>query len=111
MYTSDNTLDFPMKNKTSYFYVAQISFFLYIFFSFYGTSLPFQPSLNEVDTIATSNIVNQLVFSTLFLTSIYALIPKWHFVISLIAKEKFIFIFILWCTATLVWSSLPFCIL
>ncbi len=108
MYTGENTIEFPVKKYTSYYYVAHISFFLYMFFSFYGTSLPFQPSLNEVDTIATSNIVNQIVFSTLFLTSLYSIIPKWHFVVSLIKKEKFIFLFLLWCTLTLLWSSYPF---
>ncbi len=108
MYTSENTLEIPVKKYTSYYYIAHFSFFLYMFFSIYGTSLPFQPSLNEVDTISTSNIVNQVAYSFLFLTSLFSLIPKWHFVISLIRREKFIFLFLLWCAVTLVWSPYPF---
>ena len=93
---------------TNFYYVANATFFLYMFFVIYGTSLPFQKTLQETEEIQTSNIVNQIVFSFLFLTALYSLIPKWPFVISIIKKEKIFFIFLLWCSATLLWSNYPF---
>lgn len=93
---------------SSYYYVANATFFLYMFFVIYGTSIPFQKSLQEMDEIQTSNIVNQIVYTTLFLTALYSLIPKWRFVISIIGIEKIFFIFILWCSVTLIWSDYPF---
>lgn len=93
---------------TSFYVVAHITFFLYLFFLFYGTSVPFQEHIQDIDEISTSNIVNQVVYTLLFLTALYSLIPKWNFVISLIRKEKIFFIFLLWCSLTLLWSQYPF---
>ncbi len=102
------TIENKSERLSSFYIIANISFFLYMFFTIYGTSLPFQEHIQDVDEIGTSNIINQIVFSVLFLTSIFALIPKWQFVISLIRKEKLFFIFILWCSLTLFWSDYPF---
>ena len=93
---------------SSFSIIAHITFFLYLFFSLFGTSLPFQQHIQDVDEIGTSNIVNQIVFSVLFLTSLYSLIPKWHSIISLIRTEKFFFLFIIWCSLTLIWSDYSF---
>ncbi len=107
---ADFELDYEEKASfTNFYYVANFTFFMYMFFVIYGTNLPFQKTLQEMDTsIQTSNIINQIVFSTLFLTALYSLIPKWRFVISIIRSEKIFFIFLLWCTLTLLWSDYPF---
>lgn len=112
VFENPGSYDSAIENKnvrlTSFYIVANVTFFLYMFFAIYGTSLPFQQHIQDIDEIGTSNIINQIVFSVLFLTSIYALIPKWHFVVSLIRREKLFFLFILWCSLTLLWSAYPF---
>lgn len=109
----ENQIEFELDDKdnisrTNFYYVANVTFFLYMFFVMYGTSLPFQKTLQEMDEIETSNIVNQIVYSFLFLSALYSLIPKWRFVISIIKREKIFFIFLLWCSVTLLWSNYPF---
>ncbi len=98
-----------IRTKTDYYaLIAKISFILYMFFAYYGTGLPFQTSTRDIDEISTSNIVNQIVFSTLFITALISLIPKWSEVIGLIKKEKFLTIFFIWGLMTIMWSSYSF---
>jgi len=77
--------------------IAIISFVIFLFFAFFGTSLPFQERVRDVDAIGTSNIVNQLVFSLLFLAACISLIPKIYELFILIKKEKFLSFFLIWC--------------
>jgi len=51
---------------------------------------------------------NQLVFSTLFLTAVFSLIPKTNQLMAIIKKEKFLILFLLWCTLSLVWAENSF---
>lgn len=106
--TYTETLEVKRTRITSFYVVAHVTFFLYLFFLFYGTSLPFQEKITDVDEISTSNIVNQVVYTFLFLAALYSIIPKWNFIISLIRKEKLFFIFVLWCSLTMAWSQFPF---
>ncbi len=106
--TYTETIETNRVKITSFYVVAHITFFLYLFFLFYGTSIPFQEKITDVDEISTSNIVNQVVYTVLFLAALYSIIPKWDFIISLIRKEKVFFIFLLWCSLTLAWSQFPF---
>lgn len=91
-----------------YAVVAKISFLSFIFFSFFGTSLPFRPKVEEVDEISSSNLVNQIVYITLFFTSLFALIPKKKEFFKILYEEKFLTIFIIWCTASIIWSDYSF---
>ncbi len=93
---------------TIYEKVTIISFVVFIFFEFFGTSLPFQPRIENVDEIGSSNLINQVVYTTLFLLSIYSLIPKWNDLIRLIKKEKMLSLFLLWCLISMAWSIDPF---
>lgn len=95
-------------NKNIYTQVAKITFFLYFFFTLFGTSLPFRTGTRDASTLGTSNVVNQIVFSTLFLTALFSLIPKTDQVIAIIKKEKFLIIFLLWCTLSLIWAENSF---
>lgn len=106
--TYEETLEVKKVRITSFYVVSHITFFLYLFFLFYGTSVPFQERTQDIDEISTSNIVNQIVYTLLFVTALYSLTPKWNFIFSLIKKEKLFFIFVLWCTITLLWSQYPF---
>ena len=98
-----------IKTKVDYYgLLAKITFILYMFFAYYGTSLPFQTSTRDIQEISTSNIVNQIAFSTLFITALISLIPKWSEVIRLIKQEKFLTIFFIWGLMTIMWSSYSF---
>jgi O-antigen ligase len=95
-------------NKNIYDKVAKITFFLYFFFTLFGTSLPFRAGTRDPSQLGTSNIINQIVFSTLFLTALFSLIPKTHQIIAIIKKEKFLIIFLLWCTLSIIWAGNSF---
>jgi O-antigen ligase len=89
--------------------LSKISFLICIFFIFFGTDLPFQAkSGGGVEEIVESNIVNQLVFTSLFLLALVTLIPKYKYVITFIKSEKFFSLFFLWCAITILWSDYSF---
>jgi exopolysaccharide production protein ExoQ len=88
--------------------LANLTFILFIFFSFFGTALPFREKITEVDDLATSNIVNQIVFTLLFITSLISILPKYKTVLGIIKKEKILTIFILWSLASVIWSEYSF---
>jgi len=75
---------------------------------FFGTGLPFGERASDVSDIVTSNIVNQIVYSYLFLTSIIILLQSKKKTIFLIKKEKFLSLFFLWTLLGIIWSSMPF---
>jgi exopolysaccharide production protein ExoQ len=86
---------------------AKISFLIYLFFVFFGTSLPFGEKIGDVEEITTSNPVNQFVYSLLYLVSLIALIPKRDRVVQFIKAEKFLSLFLLWALFTVLWSDFP----
>lgn len=101
--TDDST-----ERKSFYSVLAGISFTAFLFFTFFGTSIPFQDRIRDVADIASSNIVNQIVFSSLFVLSIISLIPKFDELVSLIRREKFLFLFLFWCLLSILWSDYKF---
>ncbi|MBK7378004.1 MAG: O-antigen ligase family protein [Ignavibacteriales bacterium] len=94
--------------RDTYFNIANISFIILIFFTVFGTALPFRSKAAEVAEIGTSNIINQIVFSSLFILSLIALLPKRRELLSFIIKEKFLTAFIIWCFLSLIWSEFSF---
>ncbi len=101
MNNEDNTLKYLS-------YAAKISFALYIFFALWGTGLPFREAVRDVEDIGTSNILNQIIFSGLFLISFFTIVFKRSDLLSLIKREKFLAIFLLWCLISILWSDFPF---
>ena len=97
-------------NYSNYYYslLAKVTFILYLFFAFFGTDLPFREGGIRETITQTSNIVNQIVYSTLFLTSLIALIPIRTKLFSLVKREKFLTVFLLWCFLTILWSNYSF---
>lgn len=87
--------------------VGPIVFVVYFFFVLYGTSLPFQESIQEVDQIGTSNIVNQVAFSFVFLMASVVLVGQLGLVVSVFRRDKLLFIFLAWCFLSLSWSGFP----
>lgn len=88
--------------------IARGSFAVYLFFIIFGTSLPFGESVRDVAEKGTSNIVNQVVFSTLFLTSSLCLLVRRKSLWLFIKKEKFLTLFLAWCFLSIVWSNHSF---
>lgn len=97
-----------ISNKNIYSQIAQITFFLYFFFTLFGTSPPFRSGTRDPSEIGTSNLVNQIVFSILFVTAIFSMIPKTDQIMAIIKKEKFLIIFLLWCTLGIIWAEYSF---
>jgi O-antigen ligase len=88
--------------------LAKASFFLYLFFLFFGTSLPFQEDPAALEDIAVSNPVNQYVFSVLYLVSFLALLPGRSRILQLIRREKYLSLFLAWSLASVFWSDFVF---
>lgn len=88
--------------------LANAAFLLSIFFAFFGTALPFRPEIENVEDIGTSNLVNQISFSLIFILSAISLVSVKEKLYSLLLREKFLTIFILWCALSLIWSEFSF---
>jgi O-antigen ligase len=87
--------------------LAKFSFFVFLFFSFFGTTIPFQERLADAEEITTSSVFNQLVFSTLYILSFISLIPKGNLAVRVIKAEKFFTVFLLWSLVSVFWSEVP----
>lgn len=90
--------------------IARISFAIFIFITFFGTSLPsFQSTMQEqgVDEIETSNIVTQLIYPALFFLSFLAFLSNHKKAISIITEEKIFSILLLYMLITIFWSDFP----
>lgn len=101
----------PCKNNIEvsiYTKLARITFLLYMFFIFFGTSLPFRDRPSSIEEISTSNTINQIVFTLLFLMSVLCLIPRGRELSAFIVREKFLSIFLFWCLLSVCWSEFSF---
>ena len=78
-----------------------------MFFTFFGTKIPFQPKLDESKLGGTGNIVNQIVYSSLFLLSVISLFFRRLDALAIIKKEKLLTIFLIWCFISILWSYSP----
>jgi len=96
------------EEKSVYRTVANISFFVFLFFAFFNTNLPFQERITEVEEISTSNKINQILYSLLFLASIFSLLPKKNEIFRLINTEKYLTIFLAFCLVSVFWSDFRF---
>jgi O-antigen ligase len=93
-------------------FLAKFSFFVYIFLLIFGTRIPFQDylstgELRRVEDIGTSNIVNQIVFSSLYILSLIGLIATRKQVLLFIKNEKILSLFLLWALLSVLWSAFP----
>ncbi len=97
-------MEYTVEYKNIYYKLAVLTFTIFIFFEFFGTALPFRPRVEEIEDIGTTNIVNQIVYSILFLASCFTLFKKRKDFLNFILKEKLLTLFILWCFASMIWS-------
>ncbi len=87
--------------------LAKTAIIFYLFFAFFGTTLPFQEQATAAEDIVTSNWVNQVVYTLLYLLAAASLIGRWNDVLSFLKREKMFFLFAVWCGATIMWSYEP----
>ncbi len=87
--------------------IAKISYVIFIFFVFINTSA-FQERSHDVEELSTANPMNQLVFGSLLIISLIVLYSQKAETINFIKREKYFFIFLLWCLLTVFWSQHPF---
>ena len=66
--------------------IGKFTFFAYLFFVFFGTSMPFRSEITSADDIALSNPVNQYVFSSLYVLAFFSLLVKRNLIIAFIKK-------------------------
>jgi exopolysaccharide production protein ExoQ len=85
--------------------IAKFAFITFIFFTFFGTTIPFQSKAGDLEEATTSNVTNQLIFSSLFLISIVCIFLKHNKIGLIIRKEKLLSIFLLWCFISILWSD------
>lgn len=88
--------------------IAKVSFVVYLFFVLFGTTMPFQEEIRDLDDIVTSNVVNQIVLTIVFLLSSFSLVHKGKELVLLIKKEKFMTLFLVWCLVSVLWSEFRF---
>lgn len=88
--------------------IALVSFVIYMFFIFFGTDIPFKEKITEVDEIGTSNRINQIVFSTLFLLSTFSILDKKEKLLSVLKEEKFLSLLLFWGFLSIFWSDFSF---
>lgn len=92
--------------RNIYFKIAIFVFIAYLFFGFFGTSVPFQPH-TDADYEGGGNIINQIVYTSLFLFSLISLFVRRLDAIAIIKKEKVLTIFLIWCLLSTFWSYSP----
>jgi len=87
--------------------LAKVAFFLFIFFAFFRTSIPFGEKIENIEDIASSNVFNQIVYTLIYILAITSLISKRRLVFKFIKTEKFLSLFLLWSLLSVFWSDYP----
>lgn len=98
------------KNKSDSFVkkISNQAFYIFVFVSVFGTSMPFGEEVVIVSDISKSNILNQVIYGTIFVMSFVALLFKKKSLMVIIKKEKYMSVFILWCILSILWSQFSF---
>jgi O-antigen ligase len=86
---------------------AKVSFVIFIFFTIFTTSIPFQSTLQESGEVGTTNLISVALFPFLFLLSFIAFIPNIKKIVEIVKNEKFLSIFLLWALFSIGWSAYP----
>ncbi|MGA8265730.1 MAG: O-antigen ligase family protein, partial [Ignavibacteriaceae bacterium] len=70
--------------------------------------IPFKPRVDTENMGGGGNMVNQVVYSSIFLVSLISLFVRRLDATEIIKKEKLLTIFLCWCLLSVVWSYSPF---
>ena len=88
--------------------ISKFNFVVLFFFTLFGTGIPEAFGLREgTAEVGSSNIVNQLLYSSLFITSSLIVLIKYNAIFSFLSKEKYLTLFIGWCLLSILWSNYP----
>lgn len=86
--------------------VSFISCFFYIYVVFIGLTGPrWEDDIRDPYEIVTSNLANQVVYSSIFLLSFLAIVPYYKRLWQWVNEEKFIIFFLFWCGLSIIWSQ------
>lgn len=85
--------------------ISRISFVLFLVAVFVGTTMPFGDVITDIADKTTSNVLNQVVFISLFLSSAFCLCTNWNAAWRVGLKEKFLLAFLAWCLLSTAWSD------
>ncbi len=98
------------KSETPEFFrfLANSSFTVFLFFSFFNTQMPFQPRDYDLSNVGDTNVWNQIIYTVLFFISAISLIPQKKNIVRFARCELFLTLFLLWCTLSIFWSDYSF---
>jgi exopolysaccharide production protein ExoQ len=85
--------------------LAQAALLIYLFFVMFGTAMPFPDNSHEIAEKTTSNIVNQVMYPSLFFLSFWCLIPLMKQAMMVMWREKCLTLLLLWVAVSLLWSE------
>lgn len=107
MITDNNTFfDQPPTNKRNWIdNLVLINFIIFVFFSFFGTGLPFQEKSMVAWAEESSNLFNQILYALLFLFTLPPIIFRSEKLIEFIRREKTLSTFIFFCLISFIWSD------
>lgn len=96
---------FKNKRLLSDNFIAKFCFFVLSFSVLFGTDLPFTQSPENVSEIMTSNISNQIVYSSIFLLSIVFIVLRHKEFFDFLKKESYLSILMIWMLLSIFWSN------
>lgn len=88
--------------------IARFTFLILLFLTIWGTSIPFGERVKDIASLSSTNVINQVLYSLLFLFSVFTLVSKKHELFNIIKREKFIFLFIAFAFLSIIWSDYSF---
>lgn len=98
---SNNILESLLKSEN----VIIFNFVLFLAFSLFGTGPSWQAKSDDYYEAESSNLINQLIFTFLFISSLYAVRADFEQIFRFIKKEKYLTLFIAFCLISAVWSD------
>ena len=93
---------------TYYYKFIKYGFWALLFFTIWGTDIPFSKSTIDAEPETSSSFINQFLYSGLFFISVIAILPRKSEFYKVIKREKFLFIFILFSLISMLWSDYSF---
>ena len=96
-------IDYKSAAIAKYAFVSYFAFML-----FFSTGTPFTDRISEIDELTTSSTVNQIFISVVLLISSIVLISRKEGLFNLLKEERFLFLFLIWCLISIMWSDYRF---
>jgi O-antigen ligase len=70
--------------------------------------MPFQERIEDIDKTTGSNVINQVLYGSLFIIAVIILIPRKNELFNIIKNEKFLFSFVMLSLLSILWSEQSF---